>query len=121
VPSATASLVTSACARLIAARPHALAPGDHPRPVWGDAGRPAAWGHPPIRLRCGVPQPDPALEPIEIDGFKLVTQKSGKLVTWTTFDRAVAVAIEVPTAYEEQVYDVQPLVATLKTLPASGS
>jgi hypothetical protein len=47
-----------------------------------------------------------------------VTTTSRGLVTWTTFDRAVNVAIAIPTSYEEQVYDVQPLVPMLKKLPA---
>ena len=90
----------------------------HRRPVTGDATRTAAWGDPPITLRCGVALPDQTLEPIIIDGLKLVTTKAAGVVTWTTFDRAVNVAIAVPTSYEEQVYDVQPLVPALKKLPA---
>jgi hypothetical protein len=53
-----------------------------------------------------------------IDGLKLVTTKAKGVITWTTFDRAVNVALDVPTAYEEQVYDVQALVPSLQTLPA---
>jgi hypothetical protein len=110
--------VLSACRQLLASLPAELDDGVRRRPVTEDAERTAAWGDPAITLRCGVMLPDQTLEPIEIDGLKLVTTKAAGVVTWTTFDRAVNVAIAVPTAYEEQVYDVQPLVPALKELPA---
>jgi hypothetical protein len=111
-------LVLSSCRELLAALPDQLDTGVRRRSVTGDATRTAAWGDPPVTLRCGVALPDQSLEPIRIDGLNLVTTKSRGVVTWTTFDRAVNVAIDVPTAYEEQVYDVQPLVPLLKKLPA---
>ena len=120
VPATSTSLAASACARLVAALPDELDVGVRRRPVTGDATRTAAWGDPAITLRCGVPLPDQSLEPIQIDGLDLVTVKSAGLVTWTTLDRAVGVAIAVPTSYEEQVYDVQPLVPALKLLPSRG-
>jgi hypothetical protein len=110
--------VVSACAALIASLPDELDPGVRRRPVTGDRTRTAAWGDPPIILRCGVALPDQSLEPIVIDGLKLVTKKADGAITWTTFDRAVNVAVAVPSSYEEQVYDVQPLVPVLKKLPA---
>jgi hypothetical protein len=116
-PSATAPLVLTACQALLAALPAELDKGVRRRPVTGDTTRTAAWGDPPVTLRCGVPLPDQSLEPIAIDGLKLVTTKLPGVVTWTTFDRAVNVAIDVPTAYEEQVYVVQPLVPLLAKLP----
>jgi hypothetical protein len=118
VPTATATPVISACRALLAALPDELDTGVRRRPVTGDATRTAAWGDPAITLTCGVPLPDQSLQPIEIDGLKLVTKKARGVVTWTTFDRAVNVSIAVPTSYEEQIYDVQPLVPALKKLPA---
>jgi hypothetical protein len=109
--------VVSACTTLLAAIPAELDTGVRRRPVTGDANRTAAWGDPAITLRCGVALPDQTLEPIVIDGLKLVTTKAPGVITWTTFDRAVNVAIAVPTSYQEQVYDVQPLVPMLKNLP----
>ena len=108
----------AACATLLASVPAELDTGVRRRPVTGDATRTAAWGDPAITLRCGVALPDQTLEPIDIDGLKLVTTKAAGVITWTTFDRAVNVAIAVPPAYEEQVYVVQPLVPMLKKLPA---
>ena len=120
-PPGTSSSDASTCARLIAALPEELDDGVRRRHVSGDATRTAAWGDPPITLRCGVAAPDSSLQPIEIDGLKLVTVKSAGAVTWTTVDRRVTVTIVVPTAYEEQIYVVQPLVPALKALPSSAS
>jgi hypothetical protein len=117
-PTTSAPEVVSACASLLASVPDELDTGVRRRPVSGDASRTAAWGDPAITLRCGVALPDQTLEPIQIDNLKLVTTKSAGVITWTTFDRAVNVAIAVPTSYDEQVYVVQPLVPMLKKLPA---
>jgi hypothetical protein len=116
-PSFSDPVVSSLCARLVAALPEELDDGVRRRPVVGDAKHTAAWGDPAITLRCGVPLPDRSLEPIEIDGLKLVTVTSAGVRTWTTFDRVVNVSLTVPTAYTEQVYDVQPLVPLFKQLP----
>jgi hypothetical protein len=118
VPTSSAAAVVSACTTLLAAVPAELDTGVRRRPVTGDTNRTAAWGDPAITLRCGVALPDQTLEPIVIDGLKLVTTTSNGVITWTTFDRAVNVAIAVPSSYEEQVYDVQPLVPMLRHLPA---
>jgi hypothetical protein len=117
VPTSSGPAVVSACSALVSSLPDELDTGVRRRPVTGDARRTAAWGDPAITLQCGVARPDQTLEPIVIDGLKLVTQKAKGVITWTTFDRAVNVALAVPTSYEEQVYDVQPLVPMLKKLP----
>jgi hypothetical protein len=117
VPSASAALVVSSCRTLLAAVPDELDTGVRRRPVTGDPARTAAWGDPPVTLRCGVPLPDQAETPIVIDGLPFVTTKAAGVVTWTTSDRAVNVSVDVPSAYEEQVYDVQPLIPMLKQLP----
>jgi hypothetical protein len=54
-PTSTAAPVVSACAALIASLPDELDTGVRRRPVTGDDTRTAAWGDPPITLRCGVP------------------------------------------------------------------
>jgi hypothetical protein len=121
-PSASAAPVLSACRALLAALPDQLDKGVRRRPVSGDATRTAAWGDPPITLRCGVPLPDQNLEPIVIDGLSFVTTKSGVITTWTTSNRAVNVSVDVPSPYQEQVYVVTPLVAPLlKALPTPAA
>jgi hypothetical protein len=117
VPSASAALVVSSCRALIAALPDRLDTGVRRRPVSGDGTRTAAWGDPPVTLRCGVPLGDQTQTPVQIDGFPLVTDQRGDSVTYTTVDRAVNVAVDVPKAYESG-YLVLPLIPVLKKLPA---
>jgi hypothetical protein len=110
----------SACAALIALLPDQLDSGVHRRPVTGDAGRTAAWGDPPITLRCGVAHATSGIGPITIDGLSFFTHDDAGVTTWTTTDRAVNVSVGIPKAYEEQAYDIQPLIpAMLKALPAA--
>ncbi|MCU1588854.1 MAG: hypothetical protein JWP11_110 [Frankiales bacterium] len=109
----------SACRALLAAVPAELDTGVRRRPVTGDATRTAAWGDPAITLRCGVSRATTGLGPITIDGVSFLTSTRAGITTWTTSDRAVSAAIDVPKAYKEQVYDVNPLVsALLHALPA---
>jgi hypothetical protein len=118
VPSASASLVVTACRALVAAVPTALDKGVRRRPVTGDAGRTAAWGDPPITLECGVPLPDQTIEPLRIDGFPLVAVEKRDVVTYTTSDRAVNARVTIPRSYDDQTYLVLPLLPALKKLPA---
>ena len=107
-----------ACAALLAAVPEELDPGVTRRPVTGDATRTAAWGEPPITLRCGVPLPDQGQTPLVINGLAFVTKETGDTVLYTTQARSVNVALEIPTAYENQGDVVIPLVEPiLRTLP----
>ena len=120
VPSTSAQAVTAACRALTAALPEELDRGVRRRPVTGDPTRTAAWGDPPVTLQCGVPLPDQTLQPIVIDGFAFVTVRQGDRVLWTTRDRAVNVALDMPTVYE-QAYLAQALVPLLKKLPAPAA
>jgi hypothetical protein len=117
VPSASAQPVLQACAALMAALPAELDKGVRRRPVTGDATRTAAWGDPAVTLRCGVPLAVQTATPLVIDGLPFVTDKQAGHVLWTTADRAVNVALDIPTSYE-QAYLVQALVPALKRLPA---
>jgi hypothetical protein len=117
VPAATAALVLRTCRDLLARLPNQLDKGVQRRPATPDPTRTAAWGDPPITLRCGVPLPDQTVTPIVIDGLPLVTTNSAGVVTWTTPDRAVNVSLDIPTSYQNQAYDVQPLVPLLLALP----
>jgi hypothetical protein len=117
VPSASASLVLSACRTVLAAVPDELGEGVPRRPVTGDATRTAAWGSPPVTLRCGVPLPGQTQPPLVIDGFALVVEERGNAVTYTTADRAVNAAVVVPKSYEDQAYLVQALIPALRRLP----
>jgi hypothetical protein len=114
--------VLSSCRALVAALPSELDTGVRRRPVSGDANRTAAWGDPAITMRCGVGRATGGIGPITIDGLSFLTRTSAGITTWTTTDRAVNVAIDVPKSYAEQVYDVNPLVAVLlRWLPAASA
>jgi hypothetical protein len=117
LPSASTKPVVDACTKLLAQLPDELDEGVRRRPVTGDATRTAAWGDPAVTLQCGVPLPDQTQTPLVLDGLPFVTRKTAGRVLWTTADRAVNVALDIPTAYEEQGYLVLTLVPVLKTLP----
>ena len=120
VPSSSAAAVVAACAALTKALPEELDKGVRRRPVAGDPTRTAAWGEPAVTLQCGVPLPDQTLEPVIVDGFSFVTVRMGDHVRWTTRDRSVNVAVDMPTTYE-QAYLAQALVPVLQKLPAPAA
>ncbi len=103
--------------------PESLDPGVDRRPVTGDPTRTAAWGEPAVTLECGVDRPLRAEPPTEIgppdrDAFVgFTTRDYGPGTRWTTSDRAVTVAVNVPDAYDGQVLTalLDPL---LDSLPA---
>ncbi len=124
VPPAGAA-ASAACARLTRALPDALGLGLARRPVAEVPDRAAAWGDPPLVLRCGTaPAGRPGVdgEPVTLgppDGRVLpfLVDDVGAASTFTTRDRAVPVEITVPDAYDAQA--VQVLVPVLlDRLPA---
>lgn len=62
----------------------------------------AAWGSPPMALRCGVPRP-PALRPdsqlVEINGLPWFPQPGDRPVTFTAVGRQAYVEVTVPRRY----------------------
>lgn len=126
-PPSTDSATVSACAQVISALPLTLDGQDVRRTVSTPAsGAIQAWGDPAIVLRCGVSRPA-ALHPGSSVQFQSggssrgpyydVTSAHGANV-WTTVDRAVYIAVTVPSKY--QGGDVMPTVsrAIAKVLPA---
>ncbi|HVE73745.1 MAG TPA: DUF3515 family protein [Mycobacteriales bacterium] len=102
VPTASAPLILTSCAQLLQRLPAEIADGVGRRSV-RDASRTAAWGEPPVTLRCGVPLPERESEAIEVGPI-------GRRVAWTvrdigdgyaftTRDRAVNVTLDVPGSY----------------------
>ncbi|MDP9496872.1 MAG: DUF3515 domain-containing protein, partial [Actinomycetota bacterium] len=123
VPPAGAQ-ARAACARLTAALPDVLGLDLARRPVTGDPARAAAWGDPPLVLRCGVaPAGRPGIdgEPVTLgppDGrlLQFLVDDVGAASRFTTRDRRVPVEITVPDAYDAQA--VQGLaVPVLDTVP----
>ncbi|HET8971471.1 MAG TPA: DUF3515 family protein [Candidatus Nanopelagicales bacterium] len=102
-PDATTSV---ACAAVAAALPETVA-GQSRRSTTPDAPSTAAWGDPPIVLRCGVPRPAALLPTSPVTD---VTGPDGTTVTWfaeqlsagylfTTVGRQAYVEVAVPDAY----------------------
>jgi hypothetical protein len=73
-----------------------------------------------VTLRCGVAHATSGIGPITIDAVSFLTEDKAGVTTWTTTDRAVNVAVGIPKAYEEQVYEIQPLIPAIsKALPTA--
>lgn len=92
----------AACAAVMAALPGVLA-GEDAREVTPDTGSTAAWGDPPIVLRCGVPVPAaraPTSLLTTVDGVDWFAEPLTAGVLLTTDGRAVNVEVAVPEDYE---------------------
>jgi len=102
VPPATAPVgpTRGSCARLIGALPTDL-DGRKARPVTSGAGTAAAWGDPPVILRCGVPPVTvpPGTQLLQVNGVSWFARAVGTTaVIFTTVDRVVTVEVTVPAA-----------------------
>jgi hypothetical protein len=88
------------CADLVAALPDVVADAvrrdiEPPRPAT------AAWGDPPVILRCGVPVPvaDPTTPVLEVDGVRWLPVPGEGGTFFTTVDRVATVEVAVPDDY----------------------
>ena len=62
-----------------------------------DAQSTAAWGDPPVLLRCGVEPPGPTTDPcLTVEGVDWVARESGTAVVFTSFGRRPALEVSVP-------------------------
>lgn len=62
-----------------------------------DAQSTAAWGDPPVVLRCGVTPPGPTTDPcLTVEGVDWVAREADDAVVFTTFGRAPALEVSVP-------------------------
>jgi len=106
------------CPRLVGGVPARLGPlaGRH---VEGGAGSAAAWGDPPVVLRCGVPpRVTPAGQIVVLDGVDWTTDVDNAGVTWTTVGRRVNVQVRVPGRYDSQGPLLSPLSPVIRrTVP----
>jgi hypothetical protein len=117
-PPASAGAVR-ACPRFLAAMPLTLTelaarPVDSPSPYV------AAWGEPPVLLRCGVARPREFVvgaQTIVVNGVTWYPEPRGNQTVWTAVDRPVYVELTVPTGYSSgPVAELSTEVA--RTLPA---
>lgn len=77
----------------------------------------AAWGDPPITLRCGVPAPPaftPSSECLEVNEVGWFNEDVPGGVLFTTIGRATFVEVGVPAAYTPPVNPLVDLAAALK-------
>lgn len=88
----------AACTALMAALPDTLGAGTR-RPVEGGGPGVAAWGHPAITLRCGLPTPAEltcSSSLIEMDGVDWLQLSLPGTTTYLVADRAVRIALTMP-------------------------
>jgi hypothetical protein len=106
------------CSALIAALPRVV-DGAKARPVPRAAESSAAWGDPPIVLRCGVPSPSyaPTAQLLGIEGVTWATAKVSGAVVWRSTDLDVPVEITVPDPYRDKAATqiLNPLATPLKS------
>jgi hypothetical protein len=102
-PAGTPAL--SSCARLATALPEAVN-GQKRRRTDPGSPRTAAWGAPPIVLRCGVGRPA-GLEPTSlletVDGVDWYADRGADATVFTTVGRVAAVQVSVPADYDPTI------------------
>ena len=99
-PAAAPSATTAACTAALARLPSRVL--DRARSALDVAGA-AAWGDPQIVLRCGLPEPGPtSLDCLSVDDVDWVVDLRADPLVFTTFGRAPAVEVRVPTSYGRQ-------------------
>jgi hypothetical protein len=96
----TSALIT--CRSFKLDLPKQLAPGVQLRAVTPVSDTTAAWGTPPITLRCGVPEGSAKDDPYTFNGVGWALHDGGATRIWTTTGRKLNVAVEVPDAYDGQ-------------------
>lgn len=126
-PSPEASVAT-ACADFIAALPESLETVGERRDVEPSSALTAAYGDPPVAIRCGVPIPDaliPTSQLVTVDGIDWLPEELTEGWLMTTVDREANVEITVPDAQgpaPSVAADLAPTIeATLPTRPDPSS
>ncbi|MDQ3463184.1 MAG: DUF3515 domain-containing protein [Actinomycetota bacterium] len=109
------------CPTLMGGLPLVLA-DSQARPVRSASAYAAAWGDPPIVLRCGVPAPpelaaDSSL--LQINGVAWFTEPGEDGTVWTAVDREVYVDVQVPSGQASGPVALLSEVITDRLRPAS--
>jgi len=105
-----------ACGRLAAALP-AKVDDLRRRPTKPDVATVAAWGDPPVVLRCGVGPPPELTATSQLSTVNDVDWSTDEQPTrrvWTTFGRSVNVEVSVPRSHQPAVGPVVDLAAAIK-------
>jgi hypothetical protein len=107
VPTGAPS-AAAVCSRLLDALPSDLdAPGGalSRRKTSPESTRAAAWGDPPLILRCGVRRPrgyQPGAQTVGVNGLDWFQHVGSRRVSWTLVKRTVRVQLRIPKSYESQ-------------------
>jgi hypothetical protein len=110
------------CADLVAALPDVVDDAVR-RDIEPASDSAAAWGQPPVILRCGVPAPtgvDPTMAVLEVDGVGWTSVAGSGGVFFYADDRVVGVEVAVPDDYAPEadvLIDLAPAVSA--TVPTS--
>lgn len=88
------------CARLLAALPEEIGDGLDRRPLVEPApAGAAAWGEPPVVLRCGLGRPaelTPSARLLDVSGVQFLELRGPGATSWVVVDRPVYVAVTLP-------------------------
>ncbi|MDQ1702286.1 MAG: hypothetical protein QOF57_1538 [Frankiaceae bacterium] len=97
VPPTPTGATATACAALVSGLAHDVA-GRSRRSVSPSSPYVAAWGDPPILLRCGVPAHESTSADSEVDvgGITWRVRTIGDYVQWDSVNRATGVEVRVP-------------------------
>ena len=89
-----------ACEAILAALPEQLSAG-RAWAVQPDPGTTAAWGSPPVVLRCGdgLPQPQPTDQLLQVQGVTWLVTTLTRGEQYSTVDRSPGVMVTVPDEY----------------------
>jgi hypothetical protein len=101
VPSLAAA-AQSTCRALTQSLPRSVASGATRRATDPADGTTAAWGDPPIVLRCGTAAGSPLDDLYVFDGVQWAMHDTGATRTWTTMGRRVEVQVVIPDHYDGQ-------------------
>ena len=124
-PPTPTPAAASRCKLLVAHLPGTVADSYGRRPTDPHSAYTAAWGDPPIILRCGVAAPGSPLigSELTVRGVEWLVNENGASVQWLTLARPVTVELDVPATYHNQdaiLSDVSAALPAVKR-PASPS
>jgi hypothetical protein len=111
------------CADLVAALPEVVADAVR-RDVQPPDPTTAAWGDPPVILRCGVPAPvaDPTTTVLEVDGVDWLPVPGEGGTFFSTLNRVATVEVAVPDDYAPEADVLSDLTGPVSdTLPPAPS
>lgn len=101
VPPPASAAADRSCPAVISRLPVTLA-GQRSRPARSSSRYVAAWGEPPLVLRCGMPRPAGFVRASAltvVNGVQWYVDPGPAAAVWTVVDRPVYVELSVPAAY----------------------